>query len=127
MHSHGPGILFYELTNVLLLLSWVAIAVMLWRVRHLRLLYGGCPVVVATLISYACIRLGILLGYQPWNIPVVVAVSAGLTCISAFVITSALAKIAKTSPAPALDVRLTEVLPDGAAKMYASIKKNEEA
>lgn len=121
MQGHGPGILFYELTNIVLLLSWVAIAVMLWRVRHLRLLDGGCPVVVMTLISYAAIRLGILFGYQPWNLPVVVAISAGLTCISAFVITLALAKLAKDQPPPPT---LLDVLPEEAVKLYASIKKN---
>lgn len=123
----GPSVLFYEVTNLLLTMSWLAIAFMLWRIRHMKLLDGGCPVIVVTLCAYAVARIAIMLGYQPWNIPLVMAVTAGLTITSACIITSVLYRLGKDNPPPPLvTTPLFKALSPEAVKVYAEIKNGAD-
>lgn len=128
-HMIDPSLLFYEVTNALLTASWLGIAAMLWRVRHLKLLDGGCPVIVITLIAYALTRAAIMCGYQPWNIPLIMAITAGLTITSAAIIMTVLYKLAKDNPAPPDDSppALFKCLTPEAVKVYAEIKNGDKS
>jgi len=113
------GSLIFEVANVLLLVSWLSLAFMLWRVRQTRVLNGGeCPV-IATLLGFATVRFLQIFNFRPWEIPVLMAVICGLTVISTVIIINVLHRLARRT---ADQDKVQIELPKAALKLFAELK-----
>lgn len=116
--SVNLGTFIFEISNILLLMSWLGLAFMVWRVRKTNFLNGGeCPIVM-TLLSFAVTRMMQSVGYHPWEMPVVMAVVSALTITSTLILMNVLNTLKNRKPTSSFEV------PDAAVKLYAALKKN---
>lgn len=124
MTMESLGTVLFEISNMLLLITWLSIAFCLWRVREHKILKGGEFVVIATLLSYAALRFGNMLGYRAWDLPSVLAVVSSLTILSGVIIVNLLREIGQRKPVkgPVLTIEVNGPV----AKTYAEIVKAKE-